>query len=203
MDALVVVESMFGNTRQVAEAVAEGLSAGGARRVAVVDVAQAPTAVPEGVGLLVVGAPTHVFGMTRASTRRSAVDAGAHPASVDRGVREWLLELDVPAHAVPAAAFDTRVGLRVPSGSAARAVLRRLRRCGFRPAARATTFYVEGNGPLVDGELDRARAWGERLVRERGRRPATQAPSRAAARAAAPGRSGPPAAATSPPRRRR
>ena len=61
MNALVVVESMWGNTRIVAEAVARGLG-GGAE---VLDVQQAPSELPDDVGLLVVGGPTHAFSMSR------------------------------------------------------------------------------------------------------------------------------------------
>ena len=53
MSALVVVESMWGNTREVGEAIARGLGAD----VSVVDVSQAPSTVPDDVDLLVVGGP--------------------------------------------------------------------------------------------------------------------------------------------------
>ena len=59
MRAMVVVESMWGNTRAVAEAVASGLG----EEVSVVEVAQAPTQVPPEIDLLVVGGPTHAFSM--------------------------------------------------------------------------------------------------------------------------------------------
>ena len=59
MYALVVYESMFGNTRQIAEAVAEGL--GSAMEVRVVEVGTAPPVVGEDVALLVVGGPTLVI----------------------------------------------------------------------------------------------------------------------------------------------
>ena len=40
-----------------------------------------------------------------------------------------------------------------------------LRRHGFRPVARPETFWVTGTfGPLRDGEVDRARRWGEQLA---------------------------------------
>jgi flavodoxin len=55
MSSLVVYESMWGNTKTVAEAVAEGIG----RDVAVVHVADAPVLVPSDVDLLVVGGPTH------------------------------------------------------------------------------------------------------------------------------------------------
>lgn len=62
MKALVVYESMFGNTEQVARAVATGL--GRHLDVELVAVANAPDTVSD-VDLVVVGGPTHAFSMTR------------------------------------------------------------------------------------------------------------------------------------------
>jgi hypothetical protein len=63
------------------------------------------------------------------------------------------------------AAFDTRVSKPRLPGSAAAAAEKRLRRLGFRVAARSRSFYVDGTtGPLVAGEPDRARHWGEELA---------------------------------------
>ncbi|MEX1126227.1 MAG: flavodoxin, partial [Acidimicrobiia bacterium] len=71
MKALVVYESMFGNTKLIAEAVAGGLTRH--LDVETVEVGQKPVFGP-GVDLVVVGGPTHAFGMTRASTRKSAAE---------------------------------------------------------------------------------------------------------------------------------
>ncbi|GAA2852766.1 flavodoxin family protein [Nonomuraea rubra] len=164
MDALVVYESMFGNTKQIAEAVAEGLAT--RLRAEVVEVGSAPAKVGPEVGLLVVGGPTHAFAMSRASTRRSAAQQTTHPlVSRGDGVREWLSALATASSAVRSAAFDTRVAKpRVP-GSAARGIARRLRRIGVRAVAPAQSFYVTGTeGPLAAGELERARQWGQSLV---------------------------------------
>ena len=68
MRALVVFESMFGDTETIARAVADGLS--DAIRVDIVDVATAPR-VDADVDLLVVGGPTHAFGMRAITSRLS------------------------------------------------------------------------------------------------------------------------------------
>jgi hypothetical protein len=162
MRALVVYESMFGNTEAVARQVAEGLSA--RMLVDVVEVSSAPIRLSEEVTLLVVGGPTHAFGMSRPKTRADAAGQAKTPlVSAGRGIREWLDEVTGSA-AVSAAAFDTRVNKpRVP-GSAAKAAQRRLRRKGFSTPEKPQTFYVHGtSGPLVDGETARARLWGETL----------------------------------------
>lgn len=163
MKVLVVYESLFGNTRQVAEAAAATLTAAGAD-VTLTDVGQAPTDLSD-VDLLVVGGPTHAFGMTRASTRADAVQQGAPAARAEVGIREWLGRLTEPELTVRCATFDTRVRPpRVP-GSAARAADRRLRHLGLLVVAPAMSFWVGGTtGPLRDGELERVREWATGLV---------------------------------------
>lgn len=91
--ALVVVESMFGNTMSIGRAVADGLSP--TLRVDLVEIGAAPRAVGGDVDLLVVGGPTHAFGLSRSGTRHSAVEQGAAgTAGVEAGLREWLESLD-------------------------------------------------------------------------------------------------------------
>jgi hypothetical protein len=163
MHALVVHESMFGNTEAVARAVADGLSSVTGVEVEVAPVGSASTDLT-GVDLLVVGGPTHAFSMSRASTRADAGTKGADASvATGPGIREWIEELHTtPAIAV--AAFDTRVRRpRVP-GSAARAARKRLRARGFEAVEPPTTFWVDGmTGPLLDGEELRARRWGADL----------------------------------------
>ena len=164
--ALVVFESMYGNTEAVARAIADGLAT--RMPVDVVEVGDAPAVPGDDVDLLVVGGPTHAFGMSRASTRRDAAEkaekAGDALVSRGPGVREWLEAL--PARpGLRAAAFDTRVARpRVP-GSAARAIRRRFRRGGASVVDGPHSFYVDGmDGPLSAGELERAHAWGVGLA---------------------------------------
>jgi hypothetical protein len=164
--AVVVYESVFGNTTLVAEAVGAGLAAVvGAGNVDVVEVG--PAVAVDDVDLLVVGAPTHAFGLSRPSTRLSAAKRtpGSDRAPADVGMREWLAALpavDGPA----AAAFATRVRRPPLPGSAARAAARRLRRLGYRQVAQPRDFDVAGTeGPLRDGEIDWARRWGRDLAR--------------------------------------
>jgi hypothetical protein len=162
MRALVVYESMFGNTQAVADAVADGL---GAHVPAdAVEVGAAPTVLGEDVALLVVGGPTHAFGMSRQATRRDAGEQADHGlVSAGIGLREWLTAVDRGSGRV-AAAFDTRIQRPRLPGSAAVAAEKRLRRLGFRIIAPAKSFYVTGTkGPLVDGELERARRWGDQV----------------------------------------
>ena len=68
--ALVVYESMFGNTKAVAESVALALSRD--FEVDLTECGSAPLPLPDDVALLVVGAPTHAFSLSRENTRDSA-----------------------------------------------------------------------------------------------------------------------------------
>ena len=147
--ALVVFESVPGETRLIAMAVAQGL----ATRLPV-DVAcaqDAPIAVPGDVRLLVVGAPGH---------------PPAEPAAPRYGLREWLEAVTLP-RGLQVAAFDLRPD--EPARFAAdgamgieRALIRGL---GASPAAPPEHFLLtDAQGPLADGQDDRARRWGQALA---------------------------------------
>lgn len=162
MRTLIVVESHWGNTEEIARAIAEGLAGSG--RVDVVRVDDAPSDVT-GVDLLLVGGPTHAFSMSRPQTRDDAQRQGATALS-GTGVREWLARIDASARATQVALFDTKVAImRHLPGSAAMAAARVVRSAGIPLTQRPTSFYVEGTeGPLLPGELARARAWGAAFV---------------------------------------
>ena len=162
MRALVVYESLWGNTETVARAIAEKLVDLGT--IDVMDSDDAPTSVDD-YDLVVVGGPTHAFSMTRASTRAEAVRSHAAPNEPTRGIREWLNEVSRPATMIPAVAFDTRVDKPRLPGSAAKSAKHELRSLGFDTSVKQVTFRVHGyEGPLLDGELDRARAWAGEVI---------------------------------------
>ncbi|XVV15307.1 flavodoxin [Actinoplanes sp. CA-131856] len=170
MRALVVYESLFGNTGAVARAVAAGL--GEAFEVRLAEVREMPST--DGADLLVAGAPTHAFGLSRPGTRQDAARQGevrsgtrreaarqgeVRPGAADVGLREYL-DVSPRLDGVAAVVFDTRVGTPFVPGSAAHKAHRRLRRLGCRMVRPPESFRVNGTtGPLADGELERARAW--------------------------------------------
>lgn len=163
MRAVVISESSFGNTASVAAAIGAGLAR--SAEVRVVEVSDAPPDLGD-VDLVVVGGPTHAFGMSRRSTREDAArQATGDVVSRGTGIREWLATQPVARNGVDFATFDTRVTrVRRLPGSAAKAAARALKRVGHRQAAPPKSFYVHDvKGPLADGELDRAQAWGDNL----------------------------------------
>lgn len=178
--ALVVYESIFGNTRAIAEAIGRGL--GDRYEVRVLEVSQAPAA-PDGIDLIVVGGPIHAWGMTRESTRHDARNQalahGIQPPSTGIGVREWLAQLPMRSDDMAAAAFDTAVKMRwFPVGSAGKGEAARLREHGYRVLVPPEHFFVaDTDGPLVDGEVDRAVQWAAALAAVAGAAPDAAADS--------------------------
>jgi len=169
MRAVVVYESMYGNTHQVAEAIGAGL--GTAFDVSVVPVSEASLALLAGADLVVVGGPTHMHSMSRATTRKWAVEAAnrpfgglnVEPGALGPGLREWFGSLG--RYAVKAAAFDTRLhGPAAMTGRASKAVTRLLRAHGFDVAAQPGSFLVTKQDRLQPEETTRAREWGTRLA---------------------------------------
>ncbi|HEY5456127.1 MAG TPA: flavodoxin domain-containing protein [Acidothermaceae bacterium] len=170
MRAIVVYESMYGNTRTVAEALGDGLR--WVFDTSVVPVEKATVALIKDADLVVVGGPTHVHSMSRASTRTAAADTARAKAltleaSVEGpGLREWFTEVGAHPHAI-AVAFDTRVAMPVSvTGRAGRGIARRLRRCKFADVRDAGSFFVDKNNMLLAGEEERAAAWGRSFARD-------------------------------------
>jgi hypothetical protein len=161
MKAVVVYESHFGNTAAVAKAVAEGI---GPDALAL----NTDEATPERVqdaDLVVAGAPVIAFGLARDGMRDQI--AAARSEGPRRGdvshplLRNWLDRL--PAGPRWGAAFETRIWWS-PRGATG-TIESSMKRSGYRMAAQAERFIVAGGyGPLRDGELERARAWGAKLA---------------------------------------
>ena len=170
MHTLVVYESMYGNTHAVAEGIAGGVRAKG--EVRVVPVRDASEELIAWADLVVVGGPTHGHGMTRSSTRTSALEAAVKPGSglsIDPGaegpgIRDWFGSLG-DRRGKRAAAFDTRVDApALLTGRASGGIASELRHHGFTIVAKPESFLVDRSNKLVSGEVDRAARWGEALA---------------------------------------
>jgi flavodoxin len=154
MNALLVYHSQFGNTRQVAEAIAEGLQGAGAVRT--ISAEQLAAADLQGVDLVVMGTPTHKMNLPEAV-----------PPVFDQLPRRIL-------RGVPVAAFDTSYEMSaiLARFTASKRIDRNLRKLGGKRLVPPETFHVhhQHEGPLYDGEIERAKAWaGSILERLNGR----------------------------------
>ena len=153
MKAMVVYDSKFGNTEMIAQAVGQAL--GGPGEAEVVRVGNVQPQRLAGLDLLVVGSPTWQFRPTPA-------------------IKELLKS--VPTNGlkgIKVAAFDTRLtpeeiqatsaflGKMVSIfGFAAQRISKGLEKKGGEPVAPPEGFYVErSEGPLREGELERAAGW--------------------------------------------
>jgi hypothetical protein len=171
--ALVVYESMYGNTHEIAEHIAAGLRSAPGVEAEAVSVDGASARRVADVDLLVVGGPTHVHGLASGHTRAAAwreVDSPGStlqldPAAHDSGLREWLDAL-APGGGRAAAAFDTRLdGAAILTGRASHAIGKRLRRKGFDVVADDASFLVDHANTLLPGMAARAEQWGQLLAR--------------------------------------
>ena len=146
MRALIVFDSLHGNTAKVAQAIGDAL----AGEVSVSHVDEVSAVEVGAVDLLIVGSPTHGGWFTEA-------------------IKDWLGE--VPAatlQGMRAAAFDTRTPPTILSrifGFAAPRIAKRLEQKGAMLVGEPGGFIVEGiKGPLKDGEPERAAAWAKGLA---------------------------------------
>ncbi len=148
MRALVVYDSVYGNTEKIAEAIGGAITGGEVRVLREGEVGPPEL---ENISLLVVGAPTQ--------------GGRATPA-----VRDFLDRVSkAEINGLDAAAFDTRVASKVAKifGYAAGRIANSLKKKGANLVAEPEGFFVDGTkGPLTEGELERAAAWGKGLSPE-------------------------------------
>ena len=170
MRGIIVYESMFGSTRTIAEAIARGIS--DFAETSVVRASEVGGSVIYGADLVVVGGPTHGWSMSRPSTRKGIPDYANKPrrhlelepgAAAAPGVREWLSSLG--QHTTCAAAFDTRINAPAAlTGRASKAISRGLTSHGMGMVAPPMSFLVDKNSNLLQGEVERAEAWGATIA---------------------------------------
>lgn len=141
MNVVVVYDSQYGNTRDIAHAIAHVLSRHEIAQV--LPIQRVKEIEWDRVDLLVVGGPTHEHGMTE-------------------NLKHWLDGLAPDTlRGKTAVAFDTRYHLpRFISGSAATDIAKRLKKLGAQMLLPPESFFVTDEaGPLAEGELERAERW--------------------------------------------
>jgi flavodoxin I len=145
MKAMVIYDSVYGNTEQIARAIAEGVSVD-TRAIRPSEVSPDDL---KSIDLLIVGAPTQ----------------GGRPTTP---IREFLKK--IPASAVKGndvAAFDTRISTKWVGifGYAAGRIAKSLKKMGGNLLVKPEAFFVTGTqGPLKEGEIERAGAWAKQLL---------------------------------------
>ena len=174
MKAVVVFESLFGNTAMIGEHVAAAFRARGLEAEAL-PVTHVEPATTRDIDMLVLGGPTHAHGMSRPGTRKAGAtdpkNAYVEP-TVEPGLREWFADVPV-GNGRAAAAFDTRFDKPAwLTGSAAKGIATRLEQAGFWLASEPESFFVTSSNTLKDGEVEHAKTWAadiaDRLLRSVG-----------------------------------
>jgi len=146
MNTLVIYDSTYGSTEEIAQAITDSLAQRCSVRLLRVNKVQ-PSDLKD-VDLLVLGCPT----LKRKPT-------AAVQAFLDCVSRR-------PLKGVPAAVFDTRYRkLRLLTGSAASVVANRLRKAGVNVLLAPQSFFVVAReGPLGEDERERAIAWADEIL---------------------------------------
>jgi flavodoxin len=156
MKALVIYDSVFGNTEQIAQAIAKALAS-----QVDAEIWQAGKVAPEqlkGWDLLVVGSPTRGFRPTEAVTDLLK----GVPARGLRGLRVAAFDTRFRADEIDSGAlrFIVKTG-----GYAAKRIASQLEKAGGNLIAAPEGFYVgDTEGPLKAGELERAAEWATGLL---------------------------------------
>jgi len=157
MKCLVIYDSYFGNTEQIAKAVGTGM---GITEDNMARVDSVDTANLQELSVLVVGSPTRGF----RPSERTAAFLKELPAESLKGVRVagFDTRLDLDTIEKKAFRFIVKTG-----GYAAKHIVERLQKKGGEPALPPEGFLVTGEeGPLGEGELKRAELWGASLLED-------------------------------------
>ena len=157
MKVLIVYDSVFGNTEQIAQAISDSL--GSKENVETLRVNDVRIEKITGLDLLIVGSPTRGFRPTQAITN-------------------FLKRISTNGlNGVRVAAFDTRLLLSSidssvlrfivkTGGYAAKSIANRLKKNGGNLTVPPEGFLVTGEeGPLKDGELERAADWAKIAIK--------------------------------------
>jgi len=147
MKALIVYDSVYGNTEKIARAIAEAITPSG--EVKVLRAGEANPSELASIDLLIVGSPTH----------------GGRPTLAIQDLLNKVPKLSLQG--INVAAFDTRIPTKLVRvfGYAAGRIAGNLKRKGGTLIASPVGFFVTGSkGPLKEGELERAAGWAKGIL---------------------------------------
>ena len=146
MKALIVYDSVYGNTEEIARAIGGAI----AGEVKVLRAGEVNPSELESIDFLIVGSPTQ----------------GGRPTQAIRDLLNSIPESSLKG--VNSVAFDTRLTARwvVIFGYAAGRIANNLKKKGGNLVASPEGFFVKGTkGPLKEGELERAASWTKEIVK--------------------------------------
>lgn len=148
MKILVVYDSAYGNTEQIARAIAGALSP--SAEVKILRVSETSPAELDSIDLLVIGSPTQ----------------GGRPTLATQELLDKITGQTISR--IKVATFDTRFSAKWVGifGYAAGRIAENLKKKGGNLLANPEPFFVAGKeGPLKEGELDRAATWAKGLIK--------------------------------------
>ena len=160
MKVLIIYDSSFGNTEQIAQAIGHAL--GSQEDVEVLRVGDAKPEQLTGLKLLVVGSPTQGFRPTPAINNL----LGRIPVDGLRGVKVAAFDTRISMNDIdpPIVRFIGRFVVKL-FGYAAKPIADRLKKKGGELTIPPEGFYVKGTeGPLKEGELERAADWAKQII---------------------------------------
>ncbi len=156
MNALIIYDTFFGNTEQIAKAVGNGL--GSQAEVKIVKVSETKPEQVRGMNLLIVGSPTRAFSPSPAMKEFLR----AIPANSLRGIKVAAFDTRIVAKGIGALIFNPLAAI---FGYAAEPIADRLVKKGGQLVIPPEGFFVvDSEGPLRAGEIERAVEWGRRIV---------------------------------------
>jgi len=145
MKVLVIYDSVYGNTEQIARAIGGAI----ANDVKIVHAREAEPSELQGIDLLIAGAPTQA----------------GRPTQAMQDFLKRVSESDIKGMNI--ATFDTRLSAKWVGifGYAAGRIAKNLKKKGGTLLLNPEPFFVAGTqGPLKDGELERAAVWAQEVI---------------------------------------
>jgi flavodoxin len=147
MKSLVIYHSKFGNTRQIAENIADVLKTNGTVQIRTLD--EITSSDFQEASLVVMGAPTHKMNLPE-SLRPKISNL---PKKVLKG--KYVAAFDTSYQMSP---FLNRL-------TAGKKIAQKLRKLGGKLLISPEIFVVkEKEGPLLDGELERSQTWAQNIL---------------------------------------
>ncbi|MBM3136696.1 MAG: flavodoxin family protein [Chloroflexi bacterium] len=155
MKALVIYDTFFSNTEKVAQAVGKGL--GTDKEVSVVKVDAVKPEMLQGLDFMIVGSPTRAFSPSPAS-KTFIKNLSANQLA---GVKVTTFDTRLPINEKTPGILRFLAGI---FGYADKPLLNELKKKGGLQVVPSEGFMVsDSEGPLAEGELERATEWGKTI----------------------------------------